>query len=203
MQCACVVLCCHLWPARLCKIFPHYLLNGAIFGKKLLNTKCVFWFFLQLLSETFFVLRRTEQDVTKNVYWFSCKVPFYSCPILTKLEIPGQFFFSAKYSYIKFHENLSSGSRVVTYRRTDRWDEANSRFFLQFCERAWKYSVLHSAFMASVCRGQQYKLYIPVFEVILQLICTLFTRCILTLHWNKRIGRLLMAFFTRTVWLNR
>jgi hypothetical protein len=24
---------CHLWPARLCKIFPHYLINGTIFEK--------------------------------------------------------------------------------------------------------------------------------------------------------------------------
>ena len=33
---------CHLWPDRLYKIFPHYLINGMIFEKKLLNTKCVF-----------------------------------------------------------------------------------------------------------------------------------------------------------------
>jgi len=38
---------------------------------------------------------------------------------------------------VKFHENPSSGSRVVPYRRTDRHDEANSRFS-QFYERAWK-----------------------------------------------------------------
>jgi len=43
--------------------------------KKSLNTKCLFWFSLQLLSETFLVLRRTERDVIKNVYWSSCKVP--------------------------------------------------------------------------------------------------------------------------------
>jgi len=35
---------CHLWSVRLYSIFPHYLINGTIFGKKLLNTKCVFWF---------------------------------------------------------------------------------------------------------------------------------------------------------------
>jgi len=26
------------------------------------------------LSETFLILRRTDQDVIKNVYWASCKV---------------------------------------------------------------------------------------------------------------------------------
>jgi hypothetical protein len=34
----------HLWPAPLYNIFPHYLTNGTIFEKKLLNTKCV-WIF--------------------------------------------------------------------------------------------------------------------------------------------------------------
>ena len=55
--------------------FPHYLINDTIFEKMLLNTKCVFWFSLQLLSETFLIPRRTERDVIKNVYWSSCKVP--------------------------------------------------------------------------------------------------------------------------------
>ena len=44
---------CHLRPAPLYNIFPHYLINGTIFGKKLLNPKRVFWFSVQLLSETF------------------------------------------------------------------------------------------------------------------------------------------------------
>jgi hypothetical protein len=36
----------------------HYLKNSIIFGKKLLNIKCVFWFSLQLLFKTFIILRR-------------------------------------------------------------------------------------------------------------------------------------------------
>jgi len=40
-----------------------------------------------------------------------------------------------KHSNIKFHENTSSGSRVVPCGQTDGHDEANSRFS-QFCERA-------------------------------------------------------------------
>jgi hypothetical protein len=42
----------------------------------------------------------------------------YSCPILIKLELFRQFFFQ-KYSKIKFHENASSGTRVVPYGRKD------------------------------------------------------------------------------------
>jgi len=52
-----------------------------------------------------------------------------------KLEHSGQTF--EKYSNIEFNENLSSRSRVVPCGRTDRHDEANSRFS-QFCERALK-----------------------------------------------------------------
>jgi hypothetical protein len=43
--------------------------------KKLLNIKCVFWFFLQALSKTFLILRRIERDIYINVRTYSCKVP--------------------------------------------------------------------------------------------------------------------------------
>jgi len=45
---------------------------------------------------------------------------------LMKLDCSQQIF--EKYSNIKFHENPSSGSSVVPCGRTDRHDEANSRF---------------------------------------------------------------------------
>ena len=44
----------------------------------------------------------------------------YSCPILMKLEFSRLVF--GKYSNIKFHENLSSGSRVVACGQTERHD---------------------------------------------------------------------------------
>jgi hypothetical protein len=56
-------------------LFPHYLRNDTIFEKKLLKIKCVFWFSLQLLSETFLILRRTGRDMIKNLYRSSCEVP--------------------------------------------------------------------------------------------------------------------------------
>jgi hypothetical protein len=37
----------------------------------------MFWFPLQLLSEIFLTLRRTERDMTKNIYWCSCTVPLF------------------------------------------------------------------------------------------------------------------------------
>jgi len=46
-----------------------------ILEKKLLNTKCVFRFSLQRLSETFLVLRTVMRDMIKDVCWSSLEVP--------------------------------------------------------------------------------------------------------------------------------
>jgi hypothetical protein len=72
--CAALYEYCHLWPVWLCHIFPHYLINGTSFGK-LLSIKCVFLFSVQLLSETFLILRRIQRDIIINVHRYSCKVP--------------------------------------------------------------------------------------------------------------------------------
>ena len=50
-------------------------------------------------------------------------------------ELSRRIFGKKKNSNIKFHQNLSSGSRIVPCGRADVRDEANSGF-LQFCERA-------------------------------------------------------------------
>jgi hypothetical protein len=71
----------------------------------------------------------------KNVYWSSCSVPGYSCPILMKLQYSQQIW--GKYSNVKFNENPSSGSRLVQCGQTDGHDEDYSRFS-QFCERAYQ-----------------------------------------------------------------
>ena len=45
---------CHLWPLWFYHILLHYLRKGKKFGVMLLDIKCVFWFPVQLLPETFF-----------------------------------------------------------------------------------------------------------------------------------------------------
>jgi hypothetical protein len=45
-----------------------HLINGAIFEKKLLKIKRAIPFSLQLLSETFLILRSIELDMVKNVF---------------------------------------------------------------------------------------------------------------------------------------
>jgi len=124
---------CHLWAVRLYCIFFALTHKGQDFREKIIEHLNVFFFSLQLLSGKFFILRRTERDMIKNVYWSSCKVPVVLVRYLMKLEFSRQIF--ENYPNIKFRENSSSGSRVVSCGRTDRRDEANSRFS-QFCERA-------------------------------------------------------------------
>jgi hypothetical protein len=77
----------HLWPARLYHIFSHYIKNGTIFGEILFNIKCVFWFSLQILLETFLILTINKRDITPNVQKYLCKVPDILSKILMKLEL--------------------------------------------------------------------------------------------------------------------
>ena len=73
MQNACAVLYC-LWHVWLDHIFPHYLINGVTFEKKVLEHK-MFGFSLQLLSETLLSLRGIQPDLFIDVHKSSCKVP--------------------------------------------------------------------------------------------------------------------------------
>ena len=60
---------------RLYKIFPHYLINDTIFKKKkILNIKYVLIYSTNF-SENFFIARRNERDMIKNVYLSSCEGP--------------------------------------------------------------------------------------------------------------------------------
>ena len=67
---------CHMWRALLYNIFTHYLINGTFFRNKVAEHKMwVFIFSYNFFSKTFFILRRIERDIMKNMYPFSRKVP--------------------------------------------------------------------------------------------------------------------------------
>ena len=96
------------------------------FGGKKLNIKCVFWFSLQLLSEIFLTLRRTERDTIKMYIGFHGKYPLFLSDFNETWIFLTDFW---KYSNIKPHENPSSGSRVVPCAQMDRHAKANRQFF--------------------------------------------------------------------------
>jgi len=55
-------------PSGCTVFFPHYVINGTIFGeKKLLNIKCAFWLFSTNSVSKFLILRITQQDIIINV----------------------------------------------------------------------------------------------------------------------------------------
>jgi hypothetical protein len=84
--------------------------------------------YLHNFGETFRILRM-KRDMHIGIH---VKYALF-LSVLMNFEFSRQIF--ENHSSIKFHENSSSGSLAVPCRRTDRRDEANSRFS-QFCERA-------------------------------------------------------------------
>ena len=127
---------CHLWPARLHYIFPHYLIKGMIFylKKRLLNMKCVLLFSIQFPYQKSLILRMAERDMIKYVSRSSCKGTCYYQHPLMELEFSRQIFFKITQvsNSIKIRPVGVDGR---TDRQTDRHGQANSLFSI-YCERS-------------------------------------------------------------------
>jgi hypothetical protein len=65
---------CH---SAICGLSGSTIFFHTISEKKVLNIKCVFCFPLQILSETFLILRRIERDITINVFGLHVKHPLF------------------------------------------------------------------------------------------------------------------------------
>jgi hypothetical protein len=97
---ACAALYSHMWPVWLYIIFPHFPINGTIFGKNvLLNINCVLIFSKTFVSN----ISRSKKNWAR--YDRKCIVLFmwnarYSDRILLKREFSRQIF--EKYSNINF-----------------------------------------------------------------------------------------------------
>ena len=113
--------------------FLHFLINGTILGEKLLIIKCVFWFSLQFLTETCFILRRILQDIIINVHWQSRKEPI----ILSRLNATWIFSTDCRKTQTQNLMKIRQVGAELFHAEgwTGRHDEANSRFS-QICERA-------------------------------------------------------------------
>jgi hypothetical protein len=64
-------------------IFFDIIINGMIFGKKVIEQKIVL---LQILTKTFFIATQILPNIIINILRFSCKVLGYHCHSLIKLE---------------------------------------------------------------------------------------------------------------------
>jgi len=71
-QCACAVLSTVVCPAP--QYFSTLSHKRHDFKKEKVEQKMCVLFFPTLLSETFLILRISERDMIKYVYWSSCKV---------------------------------------------------------------------------------------------------------------------------------
>jgi hypothetical protein len=65
-----------LWPAWLYNNFPHYLINGTIFVKKIIEHKTCVLIFSATLSEMLLILRGIQRDAITNLRISSYEVPF-------------------------------------------------------------------------------------------------------------------------------
>jgi hypothetical protein len=114
-----------LWSVPLYNIFPHHLVNGTIFERRLLNIKRVFRVFLQLLSETFFTVRELSEMWTKIDIGLHVKYLLFLPNINGTRIFPIDFLKTLKYQIswksVQWEPSCST--------LTDRHDEANSRFF--------------------------------------------------------------------------
>ena len=110
MLCVNRPLYCHLWPARLYIILPHYLIKGTTLGEKVIENKSCFHFLYKFcLKHSSF--QQEMRGILSQMYRVLHVKYRYSCHILMELEFSRQIF--EKYSNTKFHENPSSGSRDV------------------------------------------------------------------------------------------
>jgi hypothetical protein len=122
---------CHLWPLQLYYIFPRYLTNGTMFEKKFLNTKYLFWFYLQLLSVTFLIIRRSERHMTKIYIGLNVKYPLFW------LDFNETWIFSTDFRKIlKYQMLYKSVQWEPRYsKRTDRQIEM-TKLIVAFCNSA-------------------------------------------------------------------
>ena len=87
----------YLWPVRPYPISPHYLTNGTIF-EKILNIKCVFWFYLQLFVWQISHFKNWARYDQKCFLVFMWSTRHF-CQILMKLELSLHIFLQKIFRY--------------------------------------------------------------------------------------------------------
>ena len=143
-----------LWPFWLYHISPHYLVNGTIFGKRLLEVKCVLLFSLQLLCATFFILRRTRFDFIYLYIYIYIYIDRHVKYALFLWDFNQTWIFSAYLWKILTLHWSPSCEEPRCYKtaggRAEKHDKANSRFS-ELLERALKPSIFPAMCVCCVC----------------------------------------------------
>jgi hypothetical protein len=127
--------------------FPLCITKGKNLRKSISNIKCGLWFSSQILSETFFILRRTERDMIINVYRSSCSRVTWTKEM---------HYFLVIYFNIK---DLHVSSRLTARHQEDQLC-MNSNWYSQ--HSAWLYQLLfieiwsfwwRAARLLEICKG--------------------------------------------------
>ena len=110
---------CHLWPALLYNIFPRYH-KWHDFRKKIyiLNIKCVLWFSLQLLTETFSFYEEFSKIWPQMYIYLYVKYPLFFSDFNWNSISSTDF---EKYSNNKFHELLRWETRCFMWVDRQTW----------------------------------------------------------------------------------
>jgi hypothetical protein len=124
---------CHLWPVKV-YIFSHYLINGMIFKKKVIEHKmCVFLIFSMFVWNISHSKKNWVRYDQKPYIGLHVKYPLF----LSEFNETWIFWrIFEKYFNIKFQEIHPVGAELF---QMDSHDKANSHFS-QFCKFAWKLS---------------------------------------------------------------
>ena len=123
----------------------------------------VFWFSLQILSDTFLILRRIARDTVISIRRSACKVQRDTVISIRRSACKVPQFLSyfketwmlsmdfKKYSNIKFHENPSTRSRVThRWRRTDTDRRDDAVIFRNFAN-APKHQPVNAVYLNNRC----------------------------------------------------
>ena len=132
MQCVCAVL-----SSVACLSLPYFctLFHKTVrFSKSVTGHKMCVLILSPNLCETCLIVRSILRGIILNVHRYSCKVPVILVIFQWNLYFLDLF---SKKILNKLHENPFNGSRVVPFGRTEKHNEANSRFS-QFCEKRLK-----------------------------------------------------------------
>ena len=116
-----IVICC----SPLYNIFPRYKLHNFRKKQTYWEQNLCFDFLCNFRVKLFFILRRTERDMIKNVYWSSCKAKVKAVPLQAwsgpggsrKLRFP-DFVTTAhggKIVYFRYRPPLPTGNTPGTH----------------------------------------------------------------------------------------